>query len=74
MKTPAGNGFMRSDVGPAARVIAVFLLGCLAFAYPLLALFNVPAAVFGVPVLYLYVFGAWATLILLIRWAVSRAS
>ena len=54
-----------------ARVIAVFLLGCLAFGYPLLALFNVPATVLGVPVLYLYVFGAWAALILLIAWAVA---
>jgi hypothetical protein len=64
---------MRSDVGATARVIAVFLLGCLAFGYPLLALFNVPATAAGVPVLYLYVFGAWAALILLIAWAVRRA-
>ena len=73
MKVPAGNGFMRSDVGTAARVVAVFLLGCLAFGYPLLALVNVPATVLGVPVLYLYVFGAWGALILLIAWAVRRA-
>lgn len=64
---------MRSDVGATARVVAVFLLGCLAFGYPLLALFNVPATVVGVPVLYFYVFGAWAALILLIAWAVRRA-
>jgi hypothetical protein len=64
---------MRSDVGVTARVIAVFLLGCLAFGYPLLALVNVPARVLGVPVLYLYVFGVWAALIVLIAWAVSRA-
>jgi hypothetical protein len=62
---------MRSDASPTARVIAVFLLGCLVFGYPLLALFNVPAAALGVPVLYLYLFGAWAALILLIAWAVS---
>ncbi len=73
MKAPAGNGLMRSDISSAARAIAVFLLGCLAFGYPLLALVNVPALVLGVPVLYLYVFGAWAALILLIAWAVSRA-
>jgi hypothetical protein len=63
---------MRSDIAPAARVVAVFLLGCLAFGYPLLALVNVPVRVLGVPVLYLYVFAAWAALILLIAWAVSR--
>ena len=64
---------MRGDVSATARVIAVFLLGCLAFGYPLLALFNVPTTVVGVPVLYLYVFGGWAALILLIAWAVRRA-
>lgn len=64
---------MRSDVSATARVIAVFLLGCLAFGYPLLALFNVPMTVIGVPALYLYVFSAWAALILLIAWAVWRA-
>jgi hypothetical protein len=58
-------------VGTTARIVAVFLLGCLVFGYPLLALFNVPAAALGVPVLYLYLFGAWAALILLIAWAVS---
>lgn len=63
---------MRSDIGATARVIAVFLLGCLAFGYPLLALFNVPTTVVGVPALYLYVFSAWAALILLIAWAVRR--
>jgi hypothetical protein len=61
-------------VGTAARIVAVFLLGCLLFGYPLLALFNVPATALGVPVLYLYVFGAWAALILLIAWAVSARS
>ena len=64
---------MRRDIAPAARVVAVFLVGCLAFGYPLLALFNIPERVLGVPVLYLYVFGAWAALILLIAWAVSHA-
>ena len=46
--------------------IAVFLLGCLLFSYPLLALFNVPASVAGVPLLYAYLLTAWAGLIVLI--------
>ncbi len=53
--------------------VAVFLLGCLLFGWPLLALFNVPAAVAGVPVLYAYLFAAWAGLIVLIA-AVSGGS
>jgi hypothetical protein len=49
------------------RPIAVFLLGCLLFTWPVLALFNLPAWVAGVPVLFVYLFAAWAVLILLIR-------
>jgi len=45
------------------RLIALFALGCLLFNYPILSLFNAPAEVFGVPVLYAYIFAAWALLV-----------
>ena len=54
------------------RLVAVFLLGCLLFNYPLLALFNKAAAVFGMPVLYAYIFLAWLGLILLVAAIVER--
>jgi hypothetical protein len=57
-----------------APLVAVFLLGCLLFSYPLLALFNVHAALLGVPLLYAYLLSSWTALIVLIRWAVSRAT
>ncbi len=60
---------------PHAReqhLIALFLLGNLLFNYPLLALFNRPDTLFGIPVLYLYVFGAWAVLIVLSAYAVEK--
>jgi len=41
------------------RLAAVFLLGCLLFNYPLLALFNRAATLLGVPVLVAYIFVAW---------------
>jgi hypothetical protein len=41
------------------RIIALFLLACLLFNYPVLALFNVGATAAGVPVLYVYIFAAW---------------
>jgi hypothetical protein len=47
------------------RLVALFLLGCLFFTYPLLALFNARATVFGIPLLYAYLFAAWALLIAL---------
>jgi hypothetical protein len=50
------------------RFVALCMLGMLLFNYPILALFNVPGALFGVPVLYVYVFVAWAALIALMAW------
>ena len=55
------------------RLIAVFLLGCLLLNYPLLYLFNVSQRIFGIPVLYVYTFSAWALLIALTAVIVSRA-
>jgi acetyl-CoA carboxylase carboxyltransferase component len=47
------------------RFIALCMLGMLLFNYPILTLFNVPGVLFGVPVLYAYLFIAWAGLIAL---------
>lgn len=54
------------------RLLAVFLLGVLLFNYPLVALFNVRATVLGIPVLYAYLFSAWAVLILLVAIIMER--
>jgi hypothetical protein len=59
-----------SRKGP--RLVALFLLGCLFFSYPLLALFNVRATVFGIPMLYAYLFTAWALLIALVAMVMER--
>ena len=48
------------------RLAALCLLGLLLFRYPVLAVFNVPATVAGIPVLYAYFFLAWGALIALI--------
>ncbi len=55
-----------------ARMIALCMLGCVLFNFPILALFNVPGALFGVPLLYAYLFIAWALLIALMAWVVER--
>ena len=55
------------------RLIAVFLLGCLLFNYPLLYLFNADHRIFGVPLLYVYVFAAWALLIVLVALVITRS-
>ena len=47
------------------RFVALCMLGLLLFNYPILTLFNVSGTVFGIPVLYAYIFIAWAALIVL---------
>ena len=53
------------------RLVALFIFGCLLFNYPVLSLFNVTAEAFGVPVLYAYIFAAWALLVALMAYVVE---
>ena len=55
------------------RLIALFALGCVLFNYPVLSLFNVPAGIFGVPVLYAWLFAAWALLVALLALVAESA-
>jgi hypothetical protein len=55
------------------RLAALFLLGVVLFNYPVLALFNRAADVLGIPVLYAFIFGAWAALIGLLALIVERS-
>ena len=50
----------------AERALALFLLAFLAFNPPLLAIFSVDVFLFGVPLLYCYLFCAWAWIIVLV--------
>lgn len=58
----SGIGFRRLT---AQRLVALFLLGGVVFNWPLLSLFNRSSEVLGIPLLYLYLFGAWLALIVL---------
>jgi hypothetical protein len=60
---------MQQSEAKGQRLIALFVLGCLLFNYPVLSLFNVAADAFGVPVLYAYIFAAWTLLIALMALA-----
>ncbi len=48
------------------------MLGALLFNFPVLALFNVAGTLFGVPLLYAYIFIAWAVLIVLMALVADR--
>jgi len=59
---------MSNPESKGQRFVALCMLGMLLFNYPVLMLFNVPGALFGVPVLYAYLFIAWAALIALMAY------
>jgi hypothetical protein len=53
-------------------LVALFVLGVVLLAPPLLIVFNKATRVLGVPTLYLYLFAVWAALIALVALAVER--
>ena len=48
-----------------ARLVALCVLGCFLLSYPLISLFNLPRLVWGIPLLYAYLFSVWLVLIVL---------
>jgi len=58
----------------AQRLVALFVLGWLLFSFPLLSLFNSGGTVFGIPVLYAWLFGVWAALIAVMVFVVESAN
>jgi hypothetical protein len=54
------------------RLVALFILGVLLFSPPFLLIFDNSATVMGIPVLYLYLFVAWAALIGLLALAIEK--
>ena len=57
---------MNRSIITGQRLAAIFLLGCVLFNYPLIALFNKPGEIADIPLLYFFLFGAWALLIVLL--------
>jgi hypothetical protein len=54
------------------RLIAVFLLGLVLLNFPLLAVVEAGQRLFGLPPLFLYLFGAWAGLIVFLALLAER--
>jgi hypothetical protein len=54
------------------RLAALAVLGWLLLTQPLLSIVDHPARIFGVPVLYAWIFGVWMLLIVLMAVIVER--
>jgi hypothetical protein len=61
-----------SEEAKSQRFVALCVLGMVLFNFPILALFNVGGTLLGVPVLYAYIFMAWAALIALMALVAER--
>ncbi|MCB0083991.1 MAG: hypothetical protein KDE47_23795 [Caldilineaceae bacterium] len=63
---------MGRDSLTGQRLVAICLIGCLALNYPLLSIFSTDGLLWGIPVLYVYLFVGWAAIIagmaLMIEW------
>jgi len=56
------------------RLIGVLIVGLLALNYPLLSLFSRERLLFGVPLLYLYLFAVWSFFIVCVALTLTRPS
>jgi hypothetical protein len=61
-----------SEESKGQRFVALCMLGMVLFNFPILALFNVGGTFFGIPLLYAYIFMAWAALIALMALVAER--
>lgn len=72
--TARQNGPVPHDDAPpiGQRLVALFIAGLLLLNVPLLALWDHPATVWGLPLLPAALFAVWALLIALLAWLLER--
>jgi len=55
------------------RLVALFLFGLVLLNYPILSLLNIDIMIFGLPLLYVYIFCIWGLLIFLSALVTNRS-
>lgn len=63
---------MKGSSMTGQRLAATFLLGCVLLNFPILFLFSRETYVWGIPLLYAYVFGVWVLLVAVMALVVER--
>ena len=53
-------------------LLFLFLLGVFLFNAPLISIVDLPRQVFGIPLLYVYLFASWGALLVLVAFIVER--
>lgn len=65
---------MRRPNETGERLFVLFLLGVFLFNPPLLSIFDLPWRLFGIPLLYVYLFAGWGALLLLVAFIIEKGS
>lgn len=63
---------MRRRSRKQEKLSALFVVGVLLFNYPFLHVVSVEGRLFGLPILYVYLFSTWLLLIGLAAWIIER--
>jgi len=64
---------MRRPNETGERLFVLFLLGGFLFNAPLVSIFDLPRQVFGIPLLYVYLFACWGVLLLLVAVIIEKS-
>jgi hypothetical protein len=56
------------------KILGIFILFTMLFNFPFVGLFRKGGLAFGIPMLYLYLFGMWFLFIILIVWTMEKKS
>lgn len=56
------------------RLLALFVIGCVLLNFPVLSLFSTNGMVWGIPLLYVYIFLGWASLIAVMALVIESQS
>jgi hypothetical protein len=67
------SGSMTPENKKNKRLVALFLFGFVLLNYPILSLLNINITVFGLPLLYIYIFCIWGLLIFLSALVMGRS-
>ena len=67
---PAPGPYQSSDRN--ARLLSLFFVAILLLNFPLIGIFGKEAYVFGIPVLFAYLFVSWPVIIFFIQWTLRK--
>lgn len=62
------------QTGKSTKLITISLVGWLLLSFPLLSIFSTTGVIFGIPLLFLYVFVIWIVFIALTFWVTKMGS